>query len=154
MYHLTEKEDRLTALDEAHRVLMKGGFLLAVIISRFASALDGLFEGFLDDPQFARIVERDLIDGQHRNPRDNLFYWMTAYFHRPEELKTEVEEAGLRHEMTLAIDGPGWLLQNFEGHWNDEGRRARLLDVIRKTENEPSMLGVSAHVMGVARKNS
>lgn len=54
--------------------------------------------------------------------------------------------------MTLAIEGPAWLLQNFDAHWNDTGRRERLLGAIRSVEREPSVLGISAHLLAVARK--
>src|SRR4051812_16265694 len=40
LYHLTARQDRVTALSEAHRVLKPGGVLLAVGISRFASTMD------------------------------------------------------------------------------------------------------------------
>jgi len=154
LYHLTERNDRLAALREAHRVLKPGGSLFAVAISRFASTLDGLIKGFLDDPQFARIAEQDLRDGQHRNPTNHPFYFTTAFFHHPDELKAETEEAGLRYEATLSIEGPGWLLQNFEEHWSDEARRERLLSATRALESEASILGVSAHMMALARKES
>jgi ubiquinone/menaquinone biosynthesis C-methylase UbiE len=68
LYHLTERGDRIQALCEARRVLRPRGILLAVAISRFASALDGLCRGFLKDPQFAEIVRCDLTSGQHHNP--------------------------------------------------------------------------------------
>lgn len=152
LYHLHERQDRLTALKEAHRVLRPDGRLFAAIISRFASVLDGLFQGFLDDPQFAQIVAQDLVDGKHRNPTNNIFYFTDAYFHRAEELVAELAEAGFQHEKTLAIEGPGWWLQNFEAWWNDADRRERLLDLTRKLESEPSLIGASAHVMGIARK--
>ena len=68
MYHLTRAEDRQQALGEARRVLRPGGLLLAMAISRFASLVDGVYEGWLDDSLFRRIVDQDLADGQHRNP--------------------------------------------------------------------------------------
>ena len=68
LYHLTDKRDRITALQEAHRVLKQDGILLAIGISRFASTFDGLRKSFLKDPRFAEIVRRDLTSGQHRNP--------------------------------------------------------------------------------------
>jgi ubiquinone/menaquinone biosynthesis C-methylase UbiE len=154
LYHLTERSDRVLALREAYRVLRRGGLVFAVVISRFASTLDGLFRGFMDDPEFVRIAKQDLIDGQHRNPDNHPAYFTTAYFHHPEELKVEVEEAGLRCEKVLAIQSVGRLLQNFEAHWEDQGRRERLLDIIQSLEEEPSLLGVSAHIMAVARKVS
>lgn len=154
LYHLTERGDRLNALREARRILRSGGLVLAAGISRFASVLDGLFRRLMDDPEFQRIVRRDLADGQHRNPTNHPAYFTTAFFHHPEELKAEVEDAGLRHEATLAVDGPGWLLQDFEEHWRDEGRRERLLSAVRAVEAEASLLGASAHMIAVARKVS
>lgn len=153
LYHLTDRKDRMMALHEAHRVLRKKGLLFAVGISRFASTLDGLKQGLLDDPEFVRIVQRDLIDGQHRNPTNNSTYFTTAFFHHPEELKLEVEEAGFHCEKTLPIEGPIWLLQNFEDHWDNPERRKQLLDVLQWIETESTLLGVSAHIMVIARKD-
>lgn len=152
LYHLTDRADRLAALREARRVLRAGGVLVAAAISRFASALDGLRGGYLDDPAFAEIVEGDLTDGQHRNPTDHPAYFTTAFFHHPDELSREVEDAGLTLEHVLAVEGPAWLLPDFDRHWDDTGRRERLLGVVRRLEAEPSVLGASAHFLAVARK--
>lgn len=152
LYHLIERSDRVAALRETHRVLKTGGLVFAVGCSRFASALGGLFRGWLDDPDFVEIVQRDLAEGQHRNPKNHPAYFTTAFFHHPEELKAEVEEVGLSCEKMLAIEGPGRLLQNFEEHWGEPSRRERLLQVIRWLEAEPSTLGMSAHIMAVAKK--
>lgn len=152
LYHLTDRADRLTAWREARRVLRPGGVVLAAAISRFASTLDGLRLGLFDDPVFARIAEQDLRDGQHRNPTGDPRYFTTTYFHLPAELKEEAEEAGLRHEATLGVEGPGWLLQDFDRWWQDQTRRERILVIARAVETESSLLGVSAHLLVVARK--
>src|SRR5262249_25732135 len=89
LYHLTDAEDRARALREAHRVLRPGGLLAAAAITRFASTLDGIAQGFLLEPGFEAIVERDLADGQHRNPGEHPRWFTTSYFHRPEELERE-----------------------------------------------------------------
>jgi ubiquinone/menaquinone biosynthesis C-methylase UbiE len=154
LYHLTERPDRLTAWREAHRVLRPRGVMLAAAISRFASTLDGLRLGLFDDPEFARIAQRDLQDGQHRNPTGNPTYFTTTYFHRPEELRTEAEEAGLRHVATVGVEGPGWLLQDFDSWWANAARQARLLAVVRALESEPALLGLSAHLLVVAHKHT
>ena len=70
LYHLVEKKERLEALSEAYRVLKPGGIVFVAGISRFTSALDGSRGMFIRDPAFMKIVEQDLKNGQHRNPKN------------------------------------------------------------------------------------
>lgn len=152
LYHLTERDDRMQSLKEALRVLRPGGLVFATAISRFASLFDSLRNGFFADPLFAPILERDLTDGQHRNPTGNPQYFTTAFFHRPGELARELISAGFHLESVAAIEGPGWLAHDFDDLWTDRALRARLLECIRKVEREPSVLGASPHIMAVGKK--
>jgi ubiquinone/menaquinone biosynthesis C-methylase UbiE len=152
LYHLVEKEDRIACLREARRVLRPGGLIWAAGISRFASLLDSLSSRFFADPEFAPILERDLEEGQHRNPTTNSIYFTDAYFHKPGELSREFLAAGFQVLEIAAIEGPGWLARDFDRLWNDPLQRERLLTIIRKVEREPSILGVSSHIMAIGRK--
>ncbi|HEY9226097.1 MAG TPA: methyltransferase domain-containing protein [Gemmatimonadaceae bacterium] len=151
LYHLVDAADRLRALREAKRVLRPGGILIAAAISRWASALDGLSRDLFADPRFLAIVERDTRDGQHRNVTERLDYFTTAYFHRPDELRSEVEQAELKVEGLYGIEGPGWILPDVVERWNDLDRRTALLRTARLLESEPSVLGCSAHLLVVGR---
>jgi ubiquinone/menaquinone biosynthesis C-methylase UbiE len=152
LYHLVEREDRLLALREAGRVLRLGGLVWAAGISHFASLFDSLSHGFFADPAFAPILARDLEDGQHRNPTTNPIYFTDAFFHRPGELSRELLAAGFQVVEVSAIEGPGWLARDFDRLWNDPAQRDRLLAAVRKVEHEPSVLGVSSHIMAIGRK--
>ena len=130
LYHLTERNERIAALQESHRILQKGGIIFAVAISRYASTLRGMIDGIMD-PEYIKIVDRDLRDGQHRNPNEHPAYFTTAFLHRPAELKSEIEAVGFDLEGLFGIQGPAWLLQNLEEQWADPNCRERLLNIAR-----------------------
>ena len=152
LYHLVSADDRHAALSEAFRLLQPGGVLVAAGISRWASLLDGLARELMRDNEFARIVERDLRDGTHENPTGKFDYFTTAYFHRPEDLQTEVVGAGFEAEGLYGVEGPGWMLKDFDERWNDPGRREILIQTARALESEPAVMGCSAHLIAVGRK--
>jgi SAM-dependent methyltransferase len=153
LYHLTERGDRLAALGEARRVLRPGGVVFAAGISRFASLLDGLRGPVFDSPDFAAIVDRDLREGQHRNPTGVVQYFTTAFFHRPQELAAEVTEAGFVLEGLFAVEGPGAYTPQFGKRWEDPASRRRLLELLRRVEQEPTLLGASPHLLAVGRRS-
>jgi ubiquinone/menaquinone biosynthesis C-methylase UbiE len=153
LYHLTERSDRIAALREARRVLAPGGLVLSAYISRFASACDGIRAGALRNAAFPEIVNRDLRDGIHHNPTGRPEWFTTAYFHRPEQVAPEIDEAGLTFEALIAVEGPGWFSPELDSWLDDEPARVGLLDVLRRLETEPALLGASAHLMAVARRS-
>lgn len=154
MYHLVDRSDRLAALAEARRVLVPGGLLISAYISRFASACDGIQEGALRDETFAAVVERDLTDGIHSNPTNRPEWFTTAYFHRPEDISGEIEEAGLQLATLIGVEGPGWVSDDLDAWLDDSVQCERLLRVLRRLETEPSLIGASAHILAVSHRRA
>jgi hypothetical protein len=91
-----------------------------------ASALDGVGRDLFQDPRFGAI--------------------------RPDDLRAEVQSAGLTLEGVYGLEGPGWFLPDLAERWADLRRREDLLRLARQFEAQPSVLGVSAHLLAVARK--
>jgi SAM-dependent methyltransferase len=151
LYHLTEREQRLEALREARRVLRPQGVVIAAAISRFASLLDGLRQAFLAEPEFVEIVDRDLREGQHRNPMpaEHPEWFTTAFFHHPDELAAELRDAGLAVEALLGVEGPGWL---FPDRWHEPAQREAVMRAARAVEGEAALRAVSAHLLAIGRK--
>lgn len=152
LYHLTEAEDRVHALQQARRVLKPGGLLFASAISRLASTLDGLLHDAFTDPAFVAIAEQDLRDGQHRNNTGRTEYFTTAYFHRPEDLRAEAQSSGLEVLGVFGIEGPGGILPDIAARLADPQRRENVLRAARMLEADPAILAVSSHLLAVARK--
>lgn len=152
LYHLTKQEDRIKALKEAYRVLKKGGVLFAAGISRFASTIDGLVTGECFVPAFLEIMHQDLKNGQHQNPTKDPHYFTDTFFHHPDELRQEVASAGFEVRALLAVEGISYMMKDFEENWQIERHQTMLLEILQKTESEPSLIGASPHVMCVGQK--
>jgi ubiquinone/menaquinone biosynthesis C-methylase UbiE len=152
LYHLQKKEDRLKCISEAKRVLKTNGFLLAATISRYSPLYEAFWQGYIDDPDFEKILKEDLATGSHTNPTNHPMYFTDAYFHSLKEIDEEFTAAGFSNKGSLAIEGFGWLVPDFAKTWSNEIRKNKMLDYLRHTENDPVMIGMSAHVMTVAKK--
>lgn len=106
LYHLTSREERIRALSEAARVLKKDGVMVIAAITRFGSTLWGLSvfgktNDYIAEDDFSKMIERELIDGQHIRPEKYPFLVARSFFHLPHDLRLEIEEVGLYHEKTL-----------------------------------------------------
>jgi len=154
LYHITERRQRILVLKESARVLKKGGIIFCAAISRFASMLDGFRSKLLGDPRFECIVDRDLASGRHKNIVLNKDYFTTAYFHKPEELKDEMNEAGLTCEKLIGVEGPIGIMNELN-EWLDKKDRFYELSLkyMKLVEEEGSLLGVSFHLLAMGRKD-
>jgi hypothetical protein len=65
-----------------------------------------------------------------------------------------LETAGFTDANGLGVEGPAWLLADFDERWDDAALRDDLLDVARRVEAEPCIIGVRAHLLRVGRKGS
>ena len=152
LYHLVKKSDRMAALHEAKRILKPGGILFAAAISRFASFIDGLSNGYFKDSQFRALAGADLATGRHRNPTSFPEYFTTGHFHRREELHAEICEAAFADVKVLAVEGPAWGAAHFRAAVTDLVQRNALLEMLSEIESESSIVGASAHFIALARK--
>jgi SAM-dependent methyltransferase len=151
LYHLTDRADREATWREAARVLRPGGIVVASVITRFASLFSGLANGDIFDPEFASVVERDLADGQHRNPEDRDWF-TTAYFHHPYEVAEEASAAGLEVHALLGVEGITAWIPGLEDRWSDAAGRDVIVEAAKSIESEPTLLGLGPHLLAVATR--
>jgi SAM-dependent methyltransferase len=152
LYHLQEAADRRRALEDAHRIFRDGGLLAVAAVSRWAPILDGLRLGLLENPAHVRAADEAAKTGRFDPPPESRF--TRAYLHRPEELHSEVAGAGFTVEDLVGLEGIGFAMDDFGERWADPSRREALLGAARRTERVPELLGMSPHLLLVARRGS
>lgn len=152
LYHLTKREERLAALQEARRALKPGGLLFAAAISRYAGIFDGFWaKGLVNDPEYVRIMQQELQSGQHINVQGRS-YFTTAYFHLADELHSEIAEAGFEVKGPFALESFGEFIPRLEAVLADSRLREVLLDTIRSIECDSSFIGMTGHLLAVGSK--
>jgi ubiquinone/menaquinone biosynthesis C-methylase UbiE len=151
LYHLTSREDRITALREARRILRPGGIAVAKALSRFYPVFEELAGGMPASREGLDGTARFLADGQYRNPGGDPAYFTTSYFHRPEELAQEIGDAGLEMRQLVAASGGVKLFPGLSQLLDLPEGRDHVLSVLRLLETEPSLLGMSQNFLAIAQ---
>ena len=145
LYHLQAPESRHKCLTEAFRVLKCGGYVICTVISRYTPLIStikwNIFHHY-DIDILEKIIKTGMADG---------FSFPHSYFHTPNEIITELSNAGFRNVNTIAVEG----ISNAFGDYNlptDEEEAARLLKCIEITESIPELLGISRNIIAVGKK--
>ncbi|HEV8463326.1 MAG TPA: class I SAM-dependent methyltransferase [Gaiellaceae bacterium] len=152
LYHLSARDDRLLTLREASRVCRSGGIVAATVISRYAGLLDHLKGGRIADPAVFVNVMAQTVNGRRVPPEHRIGVFPDAYFHLPQELADEFEEAGLGTADIYAVQGLGWLATEFLELWADPVGQAHVLEIAERFEREPSVQAISPHLLAVGTK--
>ncbi len=147
-YHLVDAADRERAAGEIRRVLRPGGLLLATVMTRYAWLLGVLLESGssrLDD------VRRLLDKGVYRNPEPGRF--TEAYLYWPAEVAPFFEGLGFDTIRLLASQSILNLLQEEVAglHERDPEAYRALLDIAAGAAADPSILGLSGHLLYAGR---
>ena len=153
LYHLAIASDRAVAIGEATRIVKPGGMVYVAAISRWAVRIQGLLVERLYDQypgMAARTSEFDLTGVLP----PNIDGGFTSYGHTPDELRAEMSHPDLILESVLAIEGvaAGFTDTDVAERLADATDRNILFDSLRALEAVPDLLGMSGHLLAVARR--
>ena len=153
LYHLTERTERDKCLAECKRLLKPGGLLFTANITAYASTLH--FVSVYDKKRKPALDSDDVFSGLERTVKTGVHVGGglgLGYFHKPEELKAEIEEAGFLDVDIRGVIGPCWLIRNLDRAWKNEKKRESIMRVVRLLEKEESLMGLSTHFLSISRK--
>jgi ubiquinone/menaquinone biosynthesis C-methylase UbiE len=152
LYHLQKREDRVTAILEAKRVLKKGGIILGFAINYTASTLVGLMNGMIHANSFFDMCKQELTTGIHNVPKDFPFLLADAYYHKPQHLKEEFLEQNLEFINLFAVESLIWLDSEYFANMIDKKKSKTLKELQKLTQNDEYLLPFSPHMMISVKK--
>lgn len=148
LYHLTDPAERLGALAEAVRITRPDGLVVVAGISRYAALLELTALGALDD-ETAVHAEQLIRTGVNEDDPEG---FTTAYFHRPDELTSELASAGLLDVTVLGVEGPSVPTLDAAGLDGDKALMASALRCAEIVESDPAMINASPHLLAFGRR--
>jgi SAM-dependent methyltransferase len=154
LYHLQDKKERINVMKEAEKLMKPGGIFLGFAISYTASTLVGLLQGNLLHPGLFEMCREELLTHKHNAPADIPGIMPHAYYHSPQELKSEVTEAGLNISGIFAVEGMIWLDSDYFKNRADSEKKVKMMEILHLTENMEDLLTFSPHMMIAATKKS
>jgi SAM-dependent methyltransferase len=149
LYHLLAPEDRLAAVNEAHRVLRPGGLIFASFITRFAPLRDLAIHSpqwILDHPERYRQLLHDGL-----NPAFESSNFPDSYFIHPDDIAPLMSGGGFSRQALIACEG---VVAGHEETVNAlEGELWEAwVDLNYRLGQESSLYGAADHLLYVGSK--
>ena len=158
LYHITDYDERIKAVNESRRLLKKGGVLFTTALTPFSVLLYNITvyapkegENCLEDPKFLAMVERELNDGCHVNPNREVYAGIgSAHFHTAKALRAELSAGGFPDSVVHGVMGGAWLARDIDELWKNEASRNALMNTVRLLDTNEEIIGLSCHLLAVS----
>ncbi|MGN7358994.1 class I SAM-dependent methyltransferase [Paenibacillus sp. SAF-054] len=152
LYHLQKEEERVAAVRELHRVTRSGGIVFVAFQSRMRMAVTSL-----QHPQFWKPNDSMEAIGEffetgvfnHQDPGR----FTGAYYAHVHEIKPFMEAHGFESVNLIGSSSIGALLSDEQKqYWVRRGEYGPLIDFLISVANDPSILGVSSHLLYIGKR--
>jgi len=158
LYHIVEERNRLAALAECRRLLRPGGWLFAAAITPYATLLwattvYGSKNCLLEEDAFIAMCVHEIETGAHITPENSAYGGLgRSFFHAPDVLERELAAGGFAEISLHGVVGAGWLAPDLDEKWRDPTAREAILRSVRMLDGRRDILGLSTHLLAIARK--
>lgn len=152
LYHLQREEERIKAVRELFRVTKQGGTVFVAFQSRMKMTLTSL-----QYPQFWK--PNDTIDNIMEFRDTGIFNhadqgrFTGAYYFDIKDIRPFMEQNGFETMDLIGSSSIGGLITEEQRQsWEDQGESQRLTDLLIEMAKDPSILGVSSHLLYIGRR--
>ncbi|MGK5543377.1 class I SAM-dependent methyltransferase [Streptomyces sp. URMC 127] len=152
LYHLTERAERIRALNEAARAARPGALVAVAAMNRYSHFLDQAVKHTLANSDVHGVIASTMHGGVYDRPG---LGFTTSYFHTAADFRDELTTAGLHTAALHGTEGPGyWILKTIEKRANiriaiDSAEFASALAAARLADGQQDLLAVTAHLLAI-----
>ncbi|OGH15837.1 MAG: hypothetical protein A3H50_01650 [Candidatus Levybacteria bacterium RIFCSPLOWO2_02_FULL_37_10] len=142
--HFVDEQDRKKAVSELSRVTRPDGLIFISVMNRFGEISNTL----LNFPGSADLTDQFLLDGNHKRPMTGES--TGTHFYTPNELVDLTKQTGLTIESIVSVQNIASPLRNYVNGLTEE-QFQQWLKVFIHLSQEPSLLGISSHLLIIAK---
>ena len=129
LYHMTDRDKRIALLKRVACWAAPTGLILGFAINRYAGYFYGVRSGEILTDAYRAIVFGEMKTGLRRRKPG----W---YFHKPDELRAEFEEAGLAVIGMKSVTTQVWMLPQVDEMIENAAGMNTLLSLAREAEDD------------------
>ncbi|WNQ14116.1 class I SAM-dependent methyltransferase [Paenibacillus aurantius] len=152
LYHLQTEEERTSAVQELSRVTKAGGLVFVAFQSRTRMMITSLqYPKFWKPNDNLEAIKTFQETGVFNHQDKGRF--TGAYYYEIADIKPFMEQNGFETVDFIASSSMGGLLTaDQKRYWEEQGDQKELLGLLINMAKDPSILGISSHLLYIGRK--
>lgn len=152
LYHLQDETDRVLAVQELFRVTKKNGVVFVAFQSRMRMTITSLQSPLHWKPNDNMDAIHEFYDQGKFNHNDQGRF-TGAYYINIHEIKPFMESNGFETIDLIGSSSIGSMINNEQKqYWTEQGEYEKLLNFMITSANDPSILGISSHLLYIGRR--
>jgi ubiquinone/menaquinone biosynthesis C-methylase UbiE len=154
LYHLQQEADRVSAIQQLHRVTKSDGTVYVAFMPRIRHVIASLLAPRQWKPNDSAAQIETFMDTGLFNHTDQGRF-TGAYYFNIEEIEPFMESGGFETIKMIGSSNAGSLLNQEQwGYWKERGfaELDSIMELLKKTAENQYLLGISPHIMYIGKK--
>nr|WP_145404921.1 class I SAM-dependent methyltransferase [Paenibacillus xylanexedens] len=152
LYHLQLEQERQAAVQELHRVTKPGGIVFAAFQSRMRMSINSLQSPQHWRPNDSMDAIRSFMQKGTFDHQDQGRFTGAYYFH-VQDVVPFMEQHGFETVHLIGSSSlKAMLTDEQELYWKERGEEQELFHYLIEAAKDPSILGISSHLLYIGRK--
>ncbi|MEK5254563.1 class I SAM-dependent methyltransferase [Paenibacillus sp. FSL F4-0125] len=152
LYHLQKEEERISAVKELHRVTVQDGLVFVAFQSRMRMTINSLQSPQQWKPNDNMSTINEFFENGIFNHSDKGRF-TGAYYFNIDEIQPFMERNGFESiDLIGSSSIAAMLTAEQQQYWTRQEGNERLINFLISKANDPSILGISSHLLYIGKR--